>query len=78
MWCEGVCLKGCGGRCGFALMLPRFALLYIGKYLIFWTEQRGRAVQNLSLLSLHGWLERSGWIYISERAGSSIRAFEFF
>jgi hypothetical protein len=31
------------------------------------------------LLRLHGWLERSGWIYgIWKGAGSSILAFEFF
>ena len=30
-------------------------------------------------LRLHGWLERSGWIYsIRKGAGSSILAFEFF
>ena len=48
-----------------------------------WDARRAKTAKahviDQRLLRSHGWLERSGWIYrIRKRAGSSIRAFEFF
>ena len=42
-------------------------------------RQRSPMLLDQRLLRLHGWLERSGWIYsIRKGAGGSILAFEFF
>jgi hypothetical protein len=59
--------------------LTRTDLHMLADFFNILLRQRLPMLLDQRLLRLHGWLERSGWIYcIRKGTGSSILAFEFF